>query len=80
MAAAASLTIPMTLATPAQTYDATRIFQATPGLSWLALDPNGGTATIRFEFPGNLDAVMRKLYKRGLATASSSPCRFRSKI
>ncbi len=71
MAAAASLTIPISLATPAQTYDATRIFEATPGLSGLSLDIAGGTATIRLEFPGNLDALMRRLAGKRLATAQT---------
>ncbi len=69
MAAAASLTIPVSLATPAQTYDATRIFEATAGLTALSLDVAGGTATVHFEFPGNIDALMRRLASRRLTNA-----------
>ncbi|GAC1303164.1 MAG: hypothetical protein NVSMB19_12990 [Vulcanimicrobiaceae bacterium] len=71
MAASASLTIPLALASPAQTYDATRIFEATPGLSGLAFDVAGGTARVRLEFPGNLDALMRRLVAKRLTSARS---------
>ncbi len=69
MAASASLTIPVTLATPAQAYDAMRVFEATPGLLRHKLDAVGGKATVQFEFPGNVDALMRRLAGRRLATS-----------
>ncbi len=73
MAASASLTIPVMLGTPAQAYDARAIFERTPGLIVGNLDVAGSRATVHFEFPGNVDALMSRLASKrlthgGLAT------------
>ncbi|GAC1444645.1 MAG: hypothetical protein NVS2B8_08340 [Vulcanimicrobiaceae bacterium] len=67
MAASASLTIPVTLGTPAQAYDLRAIFERTPGLLRHELDAAGGHATVQFEFPGNVDALMARLRGKRLS-------------
>ncbi|GAC1308765.1 MAG: hypothetical protein NVS2B3_07490 [Vulcanimicrobiaceae bacterium] len=69
MAASASLTIPVALATPAQRYDASRAFEATAGLKGISFDATAGLATVQFEFPGNLDALMKRLSAKRLTNA-----------
>jgi len=69
MAASASLTIPMLLATPTQSYDARAIFARTPGLRSAELDVAASRATVHFEFPGNVDALMARLVGKRLATS-----------
>lgn len=71
MAASASLTIPVSLATPVQQLDVTRIFQATAGLKDITLDAAANTATVQFEFPGNIDALMGRLRSKRLTTAKT---------
>jgi len=71
MSASASLTIPVRLTTPAQKYDATRAFEATAGLKGLSLDVARGMATIQLEFPGNIDALMRRLAGKRLTHAAT---------
>ena len=66
MAASASITIPVTVATPAQAYDARVIFGRTPGTSAVALDAASGKATFGFEFPGNIDRLVERLARKGL--------------
>lgn len=69
MAASASLTIPVSLKTPEQHYDVTRAFEATAGLNAFSFDATAGTATVGFEFPGNIDALMRRLASKRLTHA-----------
>lgn len=69
MAASASLTIPMTLETPAQKYDANAVFNRTPGLLCHEIDPAGISVTVQFEFPGNLDALMSRLVGKRLTSS-----------
>ena len=66
MAASASLTIPVTAATPTQAYDVQRILDSTPGAENIAIDGAAGTAVFDYQFPGNIDATVRRLTKRGL--------------
>ena len=67
MAASASLTIPVTLASPRAVYDITSVLEATAGVSDLAVDAATSKATLGYQFPGSLDSVMRKLRSRGLS-------------
>jgi len=61
MAAAATLTIPVSIATPARALDAQRILDSAPGTSHIAFDAHAGQVTFKFQFPGNIDRVMEKL-------------------
>lgn len=70
MAAFAHLTIPLTLATQAQLQDAIDILNSTPGTTDVEVAPSG-RATLSFQFPGNIDAVMRRLVRRGLANGGA---------
>ena len=67
MAASASLTIPMTLGGPTAALDARTIFERTPGLLRHEFDAAGANATVQFEFPGNVDALMSRLQAKRLA-------------
>jgi hypothetical protein len=71
MAASASLSIPLTLATTAQALDARKILESTAGLTDVALDAAGGKATVRYQFPGNIDHVMSRLRSRRLVKSST---------
>ena len=71
MAASASLTIPVALSTPTQKYEASRAFEATAGLKGITFDAAAGTATVQFEFPGNLDALMKRLSAKRLTSAKT---------
>lgn len=71
MAASASLTIPVNLSTPVQQLDVNRIFQATAGLKGITLDAAASTATVQFEFPGNIDALIGRLRAKRLTTAQT---------
>ena len=66
MSASASLIVPLTLESPAQSFDARKILESAPGSTDLIIDQTTGTATFGLEFPGNIDAIMRPLRKRGL--------------
>lgn len=72
MAASASLTIPVRLATPAQAYDARAVFDRTPGLLRHEIDAAGTKATVQFEFPGNVDALMSRLVGKRLTTTKTA--------
>ena len=72
MAASASLTIPVLLAGPTQRQDAFDILSRTPGASDVTVDAASGNATLAYQFPGNIDAVMRRLVKLGLTDARSA--------
>lgn len=71
MAAAASLTIPVSLVTPLQTYNTKRVLNRIPGASHIAVDAAAGKVTFQFEFPGNIDRVMDKLRARHVTRAST---------
>ncbi len=70
MAASASLTIPVTMVDPAQRYDVQSILEATAGATDIAVDPAKSQVTLQFQFPGNIDPIMRKLRSRGLSAAT----------
>ncbi len=72
MAASATLTIPMTLGTPAQAQDAAAAFGRTPGLLRHEFDATGASATVQFEFPGNVDALMARLTSRRLTASRTA--------
>jgi hypothetical protein len=60
MAASAALTIPLQLATPVAREDALYILENAAGSEDVAIDA-AGTATLKLQFPGAIDALMRKL-------------------
>ena len=66
MAASASVTIPVTATTPTEAYDLREILDSTPGTQNIAIDAAAGTATFGYQFPGNIDATMRRLTSHGL--------------
>jgi hypothetical protein len=51
--------------------DARKIFENTPGAADVAVDAAAGTATLRFQFPGNIDAMVGKLRNRGLIASTT---------
>jgi hypothetical protein len=69
MAAAATLTIPVSIATPARALDAQRILNSAPGTSHIAFDALAGKVTFKFQFPGNIDRVMEKLRAKNVSNA-----------
>ncbi len=72
MAASASVTLPLTLKTAAAASDARAIFGRTPGTSAVAIDSVTGKATFGFEFPGNIDRLVERLSKKGLAAGATA--------
>jgi hypothetical protein len=48
-----------------------KIVGAAAGSSDVAVDSTAGKATLRYEFPGDIDPLMRKLYERGLANSAT---------
>ncbi len=71
MAAFARLTIPLAVVTPAQAQDALEVFSQTPGTTDVAVDPVAGKATMLYQWPGNIDAVMRRLKRKGIANPTA---------
>jgi transcriptional regulator with GAF, ATPase, and Fis domain len=71
MAASASLTIPVTLATPAQEYDGQKILQSTAGTENIKIDAAGGKVTLGYQFPGNIDALAGRLRRAGILASST---------
>jgi negative regulator of sigma E activity len=68
---AAALTIPVNVRTPAQVAALAKILNAAVGSSDVTVDPTAGKATLRYEFPGDIDPLMRMLYQRGLANSAT---------
>jgi hypothetical protein len=71
MAVSASLTIPVTVTTQAQADAAASVFLSALGSSHVAVDPYASKATLAFQFPGDLDPIMRELYRRGLSHSAT---------
>ncbi len=71
MAASASITMPVNLTNPARAYDAAAIFARTPGTSAVEFNAASGSATFGFEFPGNIDRLVERLAKKGLAPSAT---------
>jgi len=71
MAASASLTIPISVTTPAQAFDVQKIFTSTPGTEDIVIDAAGGKVTLGFQFPGNIDALVGRLNSRGLLASKT---------
>ena len=44
---------------------------AAPGASDVVVDATAGKATFRYEFPGDIDPLMWRLYERGLANSAT---------
>lgn len=61
MSAAASLVIPLSFASPASEAKALQLFQATAGIAQFVVSVPEGTATLSYEFPGNIDGLVRRL-------------------
>ena len=68
---AASLTIPVTVKTPAHVVEVTGLVASAPGASDVVVDATAGKATFRYEFPGDIDPLMWRLYERGLANSAT---------
>jgi len=67
MAAAAALTIPLQIASPEALEDALYVLKNSAGSEDVAIDA-AGVATLKLQFPGNIDALVAKLRaKRVLA-------------
>ncbi len=66
MAAYATLSIPLVLGAPANAATARQIFDETPGATNIEVDASRNAARLAYQFPGNLDVLVRKLLKRGL--------------
>jgi hypothetical protein len=71
MGASATLTIPLSLATADQRDAAQDILGSAPGTSDVRIDPAGTKALVRIQMPGNIDSLLRKLYKAGLTTTQT---------
>jgi hypothetical protein len=67
MAAAASLTIPLQIASPEAREDALSVLEKTPGSQDVAIDA-AGVATLKLQFPGNIDALVSKLRAKRVLT------------
>ncbi len=66
MSASASLILPLTFGSavgPAQTQ---RILDATAGASAITVNAADGVATLGYEFPGNIDGLVRRLRAAGV--------------
>jgi hypothetical protein len=68
---AATLTIPVTVKTPAHAALVKDFVVAAAGASDVVVDATAGKATLRYEFPGDIDPLMRRLYERGLANSAT---------
>lgn len=71
MPPSASLTIPVRPRTRAAADEIAAIFGSAIGSSEIAVDANAGKVTLRYHFPGDIDAIMRQLYERGLANSAT---------
>ncbi len=70
MAASASLVIPVTMPGASNRYDVQAILEATPGATDFTVDPAKSEVSLQYQFPGNLDSLMRRLRARGLTNAA----------
>jgi hypothetical protein len=68
MSASATLTIPVTFVTSSAKDKALGVLLATAGASAIAVDGSAGTATLGYEFPGNVDGLVRRLNAVGAKT------------
>ena len=68
MSASALLTIPVTFVTSTAQTQALRVLTATAGASAVAVSASDGTATLGYEFPGNIDGLVRRLNAVGART------------
>ncbi len=66
MLTSAWLKVPLRLASPAYALEAQYVLAATAGASAIAVDPATGTASFSYEFPGNIDALIRRLRGAGI--------------
>jgi hypothetical protein len=71
MSAAASLTIPASIVTTVQAYDAQQVLTSAPGTSNISVDAGAGKLSFKFEFPGNIDRIMEKLRARHVTNAQT---------
>jgi len=56
---------------PAQHDAIAAVFLSALGSSDIAVDPYAAKATLRFQFPGDIDPVMSELYRRGLTHSAT---------
>jgi hypothetical protein len=67
----ASLTIPVHVRSDIQVSEISAIFGSSVGSSDIAVDRASGKVTLRYHFPGDIDAIMRQLYARGLTSSAT---------
>jgi hypothetical protein len=67
----ASLTIPVHVRNDTQASEISAIFGSSIGSSDIAVDRASGKVTLRYHFPGDIDAIMRQLYARGLTSSAT---------
>ncbi len=66
MLTSAMLKLPLKLASPGYALEAQRVLATTAGASEVVVDSENGTASFSFEFPGNIDGVVRRLHGAGI--------------
>jgi hypothetical protein len=66
MSASASLVLPVTFGSAVGPAATKRILDATAGASSIAVNAEGGVATLGYEFPGNIDGLVRRLHAAGV--------------
>jgi hypothetical protein len=71
MAVSASLTIPVTVTNPSGHEAIAAVFLSALGSSDISVDRYAAKVTLRFQFPGDIDPVMRELYRRGLTHSAT---------
>lgn len=71
MSASAALKVPLRLSSPASAAIAHRVISQTAGTSAVTVDAASGQATFGFEFPGNVDALVRRLRASGVGVGAS---------
>ncbi len=54
-----------------QASEISAIFGSSVGSSDIAVDRASGKVTLRYHFPGDIDAIMRQLYARGLTSSAT---------
>jgi hypothetical protein len=67
MAAFVALTIPLQITSPEALEDALSVLENTPGSEDVAIDA-AGHATLKLQFPGNIDALIGKLRSKRVLT------------
>ncbi len=56
---------------PAHRYEVLSILEATAGATHIAVDSASSAVTLQYQFPGNIDSVIRRLRSRGLSAPAT---------